>query len=415
MSKFVVFVDDSIVGQSGFAFNGTATVSAAVTSASVGLHARRAALTSVAAALFDSAKIPKGVMLNMQVFESASAGQAVSPQTQILEGVGAIVLDDADVMPESLAGIAGLEVVENFTLHLPSPVLAAAAPPPSDWHLTQIGAWATGATGQEVLVGILDTGIDATHPEFAGRPIHFAEFDSNGNLISTVPRDAGDHGTHVAGIVAGVTRGVAPDASLAVAAVLTGPQGSGSLVQVLNGMNWLITHPFRGQTIGVDVLNASLGAPGFHPFLQTPVRSGRALGILTIAAAGNDGLSAGFHGSPGNYPNVLGVGATDITDRVAGFSAWGVAPPPAGPAYPVPALSAPGVAVDSAKPGGGFQRKSGTSMATPVVTGVAAQRLQAHPALRGNPAALLADLIGNTVAIASGPNGNLGGIGRIVA
>ena len=169
-----------------------------------------------------------------------------------------------------------------------------------------------------------------------------------------------------------------------------------------------------GTNPGVDIVNAPLGSPGFQIFLQAAIRSALTLDILTVAAIGNNGRNGvGNHGSPGNYPEVLGVGATDISDVVADFSDWGDQAPPVGPAYPLPGISAPGVDVSSSVPGGGFQRMSGTSMATPVVTGVAALRMEANPALKGNPAALRLDLLSRFDPCTSNPAGNKGGVGRI--
>lgn len=193
-------------------------------------------------------------------------------------------------------------------------------------------------------------------------------------------------------------------------------QMSGSLVQIVNGFNWLITTKFRDGVFGADIVNASLGGSGFHTYLQSSVRTALRLGVPMIAAIGNDGRGGpGRHGSPGNYPEVLGVGASDQADVIADFSDWGVTAPPTGPAYPVPALCAPGVLVHAAKPSGGFQAMSGTSMATPVVTGVAARRMAANRALIGNPAALFTDLRARLAPYRPHPLGNRGGAGRIVA
>jgi subtilisin family serine protease len=351
----------------------------------------------------------------------AGATPAATNGVQVLEGVSAIVVDDTAVDIASLDGVVGLTVVANVEVRLPAPVAVAAAMPAQDWHLTKIGLAAGGSGGKDVLIGVLDTGIDAAHSEFAGKVIHFAEFDAIGRIISTTPRDAGDHGTHVSSIAAGAQAGVAPQANLAVAAVLTARDNegrmSGMLVQIVNGFNWLVTSHFRTEAPGVDVVNASLGGSGFNAYLQPAVRTAVSIGVPLIAAIGNDGrLGAGRHGSPGNYPEALGIGASDPSDIVAEFSDWGTTAPPAGPSYPVPDFCAPGVNVYAAKPSGGFQRMSGTSMATPVVTGVAALRMAANRALVGNPAALFADLRSRLASCTPhNPNGNLGGAGRIIA
>jgi subtilisin family serine protease len=212
---------------------------------------------------------------------------------------------------------------------------------------------------------------------------------------------------------------VAPQADLAVAAVLTTqtPTGmSGSLIQIVNGFNWLVTSNFGRSGVGVDMINASLGGSGFSIFLQSAVQNARSIGIPLIAAIGNGGRGGiGRHGSPGNYPETLSVGATDSNDQVADFSDWGVAPPPIGPRYSVPELCAPGVNVYAARPNNRMQYMSGTSMATPVVTGVAARRMANNPALKGKPLALFADLHRHLDPYTPGRVGNMGGAGRIIA
>ena len=188
---------------------------------------------------------------------------------------------------------------------------------------------------------------------------------------------------------------------------------SGSLVQIANGLNWMVTESFRTGRQGVDIVNASLGVPGWNPFLRKLIQNAR---IPVIAAIGNSGRAGkDCHGSPGNYPECIGVGATDISDTVADFSDWGTVRPPGEPQHDVPDLSAPGDGVYSAVPGGGFGFMSGTSMASPIVAGVAARLLELNPGLRGKPALLKARLL----SFATGPaaphptGGNLGGVGQI--
>lgn len=335
---------------------------------------------------------------------SFDAEPAAPPSVTVLEGLGVLIVDEDDIDVASLAGVDVLRVWPNMELTLADPAIGQGTAP---WHIAHVGQ-SFQARGAGTLIGVLDTGIDTHHPEFAGKKIHFAEFDMLGRKISTTPRDAGHHGTHVAGIAAGATCGVAPDADLAIAAVLTkkGPTGmSGSLDQIFGGLNWLITQEFRKDTPGVDVVNVSLGvgvAPGgparsgYNGFLSEVVRNTRlAPGILLIAAIGNDGeRGEGFHGSPGNYDSVLAVGAIDRNDEVAAFSdwdrSWRIAGAPA--SIVKPDLCAPGVDVYSSVPGNAYRPLSGTSMATPVVTGLAAVLLERDPLLRGDPGRLEARL-----------------------
>ena len=251
------------------------------------------------------------------------------------------------------------------------------------------GAWGVyGAEGQNVTVAVLDTGVDPNHPDLAGRVSQWAEFDAMGNVISNNVADARDsdqHGTHVAGTIAGGNDsgrwiGMAPQAEIAGGLVLDGDNG-GTDAQVLAGMEWAVES-------GVDVINMSLG--GLILDAETPptyteaVVSAILAGIPVVCAIGNDGEQT--TGLPGSDLFALSVGATDAADRSAGFSGGrtqiifeseflnpGALPLP----YIKPDLAAPGVAVQSCVPGGGYASFSGTSMATPHVAGAVALLLSA--------------------------------------
>ena len=260
----------------------------------------------------------------------------------------------------------------------------------STWGLEQIktlAVWgAYGARGDGVTIGLLDTGIDATHPDLADKVAHWAEFDSLGNLVEgATARDSDEHGTHCAGTLVGGNAsgrfiGVAPEAKLAAALVLNGDEG-GTDAQVLAGIDWAVEN-------GVDVISLSLG--GLVMDAETPSTYTEAIftcneaGIPVVAAIGNEGQQT--TGSPGNDLFALSIGATDPRDRVAGFSGGRtqiiresdyIAPDYLPLPYSKPDLSAPGVAIYSCVPGGGWKSFSGTSMATPHVAGAIALLLSA--------------------------------------
>ena len=133
-------------------------------------------------------------------------------------------------------------------------------------------------------IGVLDTGVDATHSEFDGKTVHFMEFDEQGLPVPGAARDAGSHGTHVSGIAAGRTAGVAPASHLAVAAVLTIPTRrglSGSLGQILAGLNWLVETDF-GDDAPLVLANASLGLSEYNDFLYPSLETARTVaGVST--------------------------------------------------------------------------------------------------------------------------------------
>lgn len=284
------------------------------------------------------------------------------------------------------------------------------------WGLERIGADRVpdelGITGEDVRVAVLDTGVDIDHPDLAGRmvtddpsdltyPGGWIEFDGEGETVSSSPHDTSYHGTHVAGTVlggdtSGTRIGVAPEADLMAGVVI--PDGSGTFAQVIAGLEWAADPvDADGEPAGepADVVNLSLGGCGLTQEMVTPTRNLRAAGIFPAFAIGNDDPftcpSCGPFdtASPANVYEAVAVGATDTADDVADASCGGVVqaadwpdPPADWPdRYVKPDLTAPGVDIDSAAPGGGYLRISGTSMATPHVAGTAALMYQAEPGI----------------------------------
>lgn len=247
-------------------------------------------------------------------------------------------LTDESILPSLQAFIAHLEraeverlrslaanVIQDFEIPFDAPEIESenVEPLSNAWHLEQINVTAARnkeLTGSGVVVGVLDTGIDASHPEFAGKEIYFAEFSRDGKIMSTTPRDAGDHGTHVCGTIAGRTLGVAPDADLAVACVLNQIGLNGRLTTqfsvIVKAIDWLQRTDFDGRSVAV--VNASLGGRGYISDLYGAVQTMRNVSnIGLIAAIGNLGeRGVDNHGSPANYDVSLAVGNTDAQDNV---------------------------------------------------------------------------------------------------
>jgi subtilisin family serine protease len=255
-------------------------------------------------------------------------------------------------------------------------------------HLSVGAVWEK-SRGTGVNVAVLDTGVFGDHPALQGRIADFVVIDPLGRRITTTPMfDAGSHGTHVCGTIAGgqtpegVNIGVAPDAKLLVAGVLV---GDATVRTLLEGLDWAIEK-------GADIVNMSLGFSYYEPmFTQIfDVTLGQ-YGVLPVIAVGNE--AQGNSSSPGNAYNALGVGALEKVGRgraeVAFFSSGAsLVFPGQEPNALVnkPDVVAPGVQVLSTippvlRPGGAYfySYMDGTSMATPHVAGVAALLMAAYP------------------------------------
>lgn len=348
----------------------------------------------------------------------------------------------------SLAAVPGVShLIPNFELTAPEPVPGTADLTPTaelTWGLQKIEAakvWQElGVDGSGVRIATLDTGVDISHPDLAGKmvtddpgdPNHpggWMEFNSSGGLVSSAPRDSAYHGTHVSGTIyggatSGTAIGVAPGAEMMHGLVI--PAGSGSFAQVAAGMQWAVAPTdAAGNPAGrpADVVSMSLGGNGFHNEMIQPTRAIRALGSFPAFAIGNNCGTSGT-ASPGNVFESVAVGATDETDNVAGFSCGGVVrknqwanPPAEWPeSWVKPDISAPGVDVYSASPGGGYRTLSGTSMATPHTAGTVALMLSAAGSL---PVTDVLDVLADTAfwddRYASAPPDTRFGRGRINA
>lgn len=210
------------------------------------------------------------------------------------------------------------------------------------------GSYTYNRNGSGVTAYIIDSGIDTYHSDFGGRARNvFDAFGGNG-------QDCNGHGTHVAGTVGGSTYGVAKGVQLRGVRVLN-CQGSGSYSAIIAGFDWV-----RQNAVKPAVANASLGG-GYSSAMNNAATNLANSGVHLAVAAGNDNRHA-CNVSPASAPGTITAAASDSSDRRASFSNYGDCTD----------IYAPGVNVTSARAGGGSTSMSGTSMASPHVSGVAA-------------------------------------------
>ena len=283
--------------------------------------------------------------------------------------VPAAVADRLSTLP----GVVGVE--QDAPVQLSSTETPVTTQTPVTWGLDRIdqrtaltvadvsnNSYSYANTGAGVTAYVIDTGIQFANPDFDGRAKPGYDAFSGGGA------DCNGHGTHVSGTVGGETYGVAKDVNLIAVRVLD-CGGSGSTSGVIAGVNWVTSH--HKANPGPAVANMSLGgAPSTA--LDNAVANSIASGVTFSVAAGN-GNNAGApqdacKSSPARVPAALTVAASDTSDAAASFSNYGKCVD----------LFAPGVGITSDWYNAPSNTISGTSMATPHVTGVAALYLQGN-------------------------------------
>jgi major intracellular serine protease len=211
-------------------------------------------------------------------------------------------------------------------------------------------------------IAILDTGCDLTHPDLKERIIGGRNFTNDDNGNQDVYRDYNGHGTHVAGTIAATQNqqgvvGVAPEANLLIVKVLD-KNGSGQYEWIINGIHYAIEQK-------VDIISMSLGGPEDVPGLHEAIQKAVENHILVVCAAGNEGDGQDATNEfdfPGSYNEVISVGAINLDRRISDFSN----------SNNEVDLVAPGETILSTYLNGKYAKLSGTSMATPHVSGALA-------------------------------------------
>lgn len=245
---------------------------------------------------------------------------------------------------------------------------------PYNLEVTQTSdAWQCRKVGQDIVVAVIDTGVDLDHPDLEANIIPGTSF------VQDVPSPDDDHGhgTHVAGIVAAVANnggaiGVSPRAKIMPIKVLD-DEGNGSMFEVAKGIIWAAEND-------ADIINLSLGMRVNSSFMDDAINQAYEQGILLVAAAGNCGNDSFAYFNctyqdqptyPGAYPKVMAVASTDRHDQQSSFSNQG----------DYIEVAAPGSDISSTYFDGRYQVLSGTSQATPHVAGLAALMWAEYPDL----------------------------------
>jgi thermitase len=351
-------------------------------------------LTAVAAAVFSTAvAVPAAAAdyVPRQVIVKFQPGVSLAEETAVLTSVGAVdtkrrihgqgskIVRVPGNAKDAAAVLSQAPVVQYAEV---DKILTATAVPndtqfgeqyaldvieaPEGWSLAGLGAFPSTGGAK---VGIIDTGIDKSHPEFAGRISNCAQstaFFGLGGAIRSGCDDIDGHGTKVAGILSANANngigiaGVAFNSPLAVCRALEDGLGRGSTSNVVNCLNWL-------RNRGAQVISMSFGggdSTTLHNAVKNAWKDG--YGAVLLAAAGNDGGYGTLY--PAGYAEVVSVASTGPGDT------WGTSN-----RNDDVEVAAPGVDILTTTPGGGYAYGSGTSAAAPYAAGVAALMRQKYP------------------------------------
>ncbi|MCS6889588.1 MAG: S8 family peptidase, partial [Chloroflexus sp.] len=223
-------------------------------------------------------------------------------------------------------------------------------------------------TGGPIVVAVIDTGVDAGHPDLSGRVLggfntitgntNTNDDNGHGTAVAGLIAAAGDNGTGIAGICWGCQ-------ILPVKACLSNGRCRDS--SVISAIRWAADN-------GARIINLSLGGALSSPALQDAVRYATERGVLIVAASGNERAEGNAPNYPAAYPETIAVGATGYSDEVTSFSNTG----------DYLDLVAPGVDITTTLPGNGYATATGTSFASPFVAGAAALVMTVRPDLSSN-------------------------------
>ena len=307
-----------------------------------------------------------------------SAGVSRGPASDIYGGYGAELVAELSNINVHRIRVppTALEAIENALSHraevkfvernyqLPLSFIPSDPLYSSQWHLPKIDAdmaWDITQGSPQVIIAMLDTGVDGSHPDLATKMVPgYNTYDNNTNTS-----DVYGHGTKVAGAAAATCNngtGVAsPGCQNRIMPIrTTDTNGASYASTVANGITWAVDH-------GAKVINMSISGVAGNSTIKNAAQYAVNHGAVVIAAADNCGC---LDSTPEN-PYIISVSATDSADNFASFSSYGS----------FVDLSAPGVSIYTTTRGGGYASASGTSLSSPIAAGVAALVMSANPAL----------------------------------
>ena len=300
----------------------------------------------------------------------ASLRAAGAREVGSIAQLGVRILEVPEAAEERV--VAALAHNPNFEFAEPDYVAEAVVTPndtyysSNQWHLPKIGApaaWDVTTGAAAVKIAVVDSGVQANHPDLGGRVLAGYDFINN----DADPSDDNGHGTAVAGVAAATgnngsgVAGVAWNVAILPVKVL-GADNTGSYSAIASGINYAADQ-------GARIINLSLGGTTSSRTLQSAVTYAWNKGCVLVAAAGNNGSSAAFY--PAAYTQVVAVSALSAGDVLPTWSNYGN----------YVDISAPGENITTTAAGGGYITMSGTSFASPLVTGAAALALSVDPSL----------------------------------
>jgi type VII secretion-associated serine protease mycosin len=302
-------------------------------------------------------------------------------------GVGVMGLPagkDATSMLKAIQGHPAIEYVEpDYIFSVPKRRAKAAKAPTrkvmasnlndtligEQWALTKVGmprVWQQNTGAPEIIVAVIDTGVDTRHPDLSGNLVRGASVLPG----ATGPDDDHGHGTHVAGVIAAAGHngigiaGMAPRCKIMPVKVLN-REGKGDTGDIVAGLLYAVNN-------GAKIVNMSLGGTGGSRALMDAINYALSKDVVVVAAMGNEGANAQEY--PAGYPGVIAVGATDSSDEIASFSNFGswisVAAPGEDILSTLPMRNV--YVTETEGKDTGYDVMDGTSMAAPYVAGLAA-------------------------------------------